>query len=330
MRLAIASLFLMSTFAFPANAADWARSMFGSTSHDFGTVARAAKTEYQFQFENRSNQTIHVRSVRTSCGCTTPIIVTETVEPGQTGTILARFNTHTHTGQRQATVTVTFDRPQFTEVQLLVKGYIRSDIVFNPGEGHFGTIEEGAEKSISIDLDYAGRSDWKILEVGSGDNFISATSEEISRGNGRVKYRLDVKLAGNAPAGPLQSELIVKTNDRNMKTVPLRLLGTIQPTVAVSPQLMALGSVKPGEPIKQVLVLKGQQPFRIVDISSKDFEVRFEPNTDSKPLHTLPLTISPLAATGEIQGKIFVKTDLPGDTVLSLDATCVVQTQSQE
>ncbi len=134
MRLAIASLFLMSTFAFPANAADWARSMFGSTSHDFGTVARAAKTEYQFQFENRSNQTIHVRSVRTSCGCTTPMIVTETVEPGQTGTILARFNTHTHTGQRQATVTVTFDRPQFTEVQLLVKGYIRSDIVFNPGK----------------------------------------------------------------------------------------------------------------------------------------------------------------------------------------------------
>ncbi len=138
--MAALGLLLCQTSVFSS---DWARSMFTATSHDFGTVARAAKTEYRFEFENRSNQTLHVRSVRTSCGCTTPTIETETVQPGGTGVILAKFNTHSHTGQRQATVTVTFDRPQFAEVQLLVKGYIRSDIVFNPGKRCSAPFKKG-------------------------------------------------------------------------------------------------------------------------------------------------------------------------------------------
>ncbi len=93
-------------------------SLFRDASHDFGTVARAAKTEHRFEFQNPYQQPIHVRSVRTSCGCTTPIIETETVPPGGTGIILARFNTGTHTGSKAATVTVTIDRPTFMEVQL--------------------------------------------------------------------------------------------------------------------------------------------------------------------------------------------------------------------
>ncbi len=62
--MAALGLLLCQTSVFSS---DWARSMFTATSHDFGTVARAAKTEYRFEFENRSNQTLHVRSVRTSC-----------------------------------------------------------------------------------------------------------------------------------------------------------------------------------------------------------------------------------------------------------------------
>ena len=36
--------------------------------------------------------------MRTSCGCTTPIVETEIVPPGGRGSILAKFNTGTHTG----------------------------------------------------------------------------------------------------------------------------------------------------------------------------------------------------------------------------------------
>lgn len=301
---------------------NWARSMFSNTSHDFGTVARAANTEFRFEFENRTKQTIHVRNVRTSCNCTSPSIVTETVQPGQIGVILAKFNTHSHTGSKQATVTVTFDRPQFAEVQLTVKGYIRSDIVFNPGEALFGNVQEGDSKSLTVDLDYAGRSDWKVVGLGCNDQFIQTGITELSRSGGRVKYRIDLTLKPDAPVGTLQSEVFVKTNDRSMTSVPLRMLANVQPTIAISPQLVALGDVKEGESVRQILVIRGQQPFRITEIYSDQFDISFDPIDEPKNLHTLPVTLTMKPGKGEIQGKIFVKTDLPGNTEVSVAASC--------
>lgn len=295
-------------------------SMFRSTSHDFGTVARAAKTEFRFEFENPYSQAIHVKSVRTSCGCTTPIIETETVAPGGRGSILARFNTGTHTGARSATVTVSFDRPSFTEIQLQVKGYIRSDVVFNPGEVAFGTIREGTEAISTVDVDYAGRSDWAIIDVTAQDNFLSVKSIEMSRSGGRVKYRLAVTANGQVPSGLLQTEIIVTTNDRNLTRIPIKVNANVQADIAITPQMMALGNLQPGDTVRQVVIVRGYQPFHILEINSSEFDIRFDPIAEAKPLHTLPLTISPRNGSGEVKGRIFVKTDLPGDQIVELGA----------
>jgi hypothetical protein len=297
-----------------------ASSMFHKTSHDFGTVARAAKTEVRFEFDNPYAQPLHIRGVRASCGCTTPIVETETVPPGGRGSILARFNTGTFTGARSATLTVSIDRPTFTEVQLHVKGYIRSDMVTNPGEVSFGTVREGQDSTASIDIDYAGRSDWKLLEVTSQDSFIAAKLEQVNRNGGRAKYKLIVNLNGSAPSGLLQTEVMLRTNDRNLTRVPIKINANVQSDVAVSPQMMALGEIKPGDSVRQVVVVRGFQPFNIVNIDSQEFDIKFEPSSEAKPLHTLPLTLSPRNGTGEVKGKIFVTTDLPGDQVVEVNA----------
>jgi len=299
--------------------------MFHKTNHDFGTVARSAKTEVRFEFDNPYAQPLHIRGVRASCGCTTPIVETETVPPGGRGSILARFNTATYTGARSATLTVSIDRPTFTEIQLHVKGYIRSDMVTNPGEVSFGTIREGKDSSASIDIDYAGRSDWKLLEVTAQDSFLAAKLEEVSRSAGRAKYKLVVELNGSAPAGMLQTEVMLRTNDRNLTRVPIKVNATVQADVVVSPQMMALGEIKPGDSIRQVVVVRGFQPFNIININSQEFDIKFEPSSEAKPLHTLPLTLSPRNGTGEVKGKIFVTTDLPGDQVVEVNAVYSVR-----
>ncbi len=330
MRIAFLAVTALLVGSSGAIASDWTKQLFTLTKHDFGTVARAAKTEFRFEFENRTNQVIHVRSVRASCGCTTPIIETETVNPGERGSILARFNTLTHTGKRQATITVSFDRPSYSEIQLQVNGYIRSDIVFNPGEIAFGTFPEGEEKEALVDIDYAGRNDWQVLGVRCGDSSISGNVKEVSRGGGRVKYQLKVKLDGTAPSGPLLTEVLIETNDRNLKVVPLRLIANIEPAIAISPPLLSLGDIKPGQAVKQVLILKGRQPFNIVDLSSDRFDIEFDRTTEPKILHQLPLLISPRNGTGSQQGDIIVKTDLPGDSQVSVKATYHIKSQNPE
>ncbi|MEQ1830009.1 MAG: DUF1573 domain-containing protein [Pirellula sp.] len=288
-------------------------SMFQSSNHDFGTVARAAKTEHRFYFENPFSQPMHVRSVRTSCGCTTPIVETEVVPVGGRGSILAKFNTGTHTGARAATLTVTIDKPTFGEVQLHVKGYIRSDVVFQPGEATFGNIMQGESKSIDVAVDYAGKPTWQINKVTSSDSYVSVSPSEVSRQNGRVRYNLNIAVSSDAPAGPLESEVIVHTNDRNLTTVPLRLVANITPEISVSPKTLSFGDVIQNEPIKQLIVLKGQKPFAIKSIESDLFSIETAPNEESKTLHALPLVVRPREGDfgKEIQGKIIFTTDLP-------------------
>lgn len=286
--------------------------MFASTSHDFGTVARAAKTEHRFYFDNPYDRPLHVRSARTSCGCTTPIVETQEVPPRGRGSILARFNTDTHTGQRAATLTVTFDRPSFSEVQLHVKGYVRTDVVFNPGEASFGNIQQGKEKTVTVALDYAGRSDWQIKGLATSEAFFSATAQEESRNSGRVRYNLSLTMSDQAPEGPFQSELIVVTNDRNLTKVPLRVMANIVAGITASPTTVSLGDILAQEPVKQLIVLKSQSPFLIKSVNSNVFDVDVKLSEEAKAIQAVQLMLK--AKEGEYgretQGFIRFETDL--------------------
>lgn len=321
MRIVAVALAWCAAFASSSSANSFTQ-LFQETSHDFGTVARAAKTEYRFQFENPYSQPIHVRSVRTSCGCTTPIVETEIVPPGGQGVILARFNTGTHSGARAATVTVTFDKPSFGEVQLHVKGYIRTDVVFQPGEVNFGSVSQGEGKSMDVVLDYAGKPTWEITRIQCDESCIKLEKEEKSRKNGRIQYAIKVRLDENAPSGPIESEIVIYTNDRNLTTVPLKLTANVMPEISIHPSLFSLGDIAIGESIKQVLVLKAQQPFRVLSIKSEEFKIQHgELAEQPKALHTLPIQLQTESkgGFGESKGRVTVETDFPSKPKLSID-----------
>lgn len=299
--------------ALPAN---WITQMIAPTErvHDFGTVARAAKTEHTFFIKNVTQKPIHLSSIRASCGCTTPTIVTKWIQPGQTGQIHAKFNTGSFTGQKQATLTVSIAQPVFTEIQLTVRGYIRSDVVVNPSEFAFGQVPEGERKVVEATIDYAGRGDWRIEDIRSELPFVKADFEELSRSGGRVKYRVVVGLDDSAPAGAIANQLTLVTNDRRLRTVPVSISGEVQPEIQISPQALALGEIIKGKTIQQRLVVKGQKPFKILDITSNEAEVRYTPTSNAKAAHLINLTISPNSQTdGEVAGQILLKTDLKED-----------------
>lgn len=332
MRTLLVAVLLCAAWV-PAASAFQSSQLFQTTTHDFGTVARAAKTEHRFIIDNPYSQPIHVRSVRTSCGCTTPIIETETIPVGGRGSILARFNTGTHSGARAATVTVTIDKPVFSEFQLHVKGYIRTDVVFQPGEAAFGTVMQGQSKSIEVALDYAGKPNWQVNNITCDDGFIQVQSSESSRQNGRVRYNVQVTILPSAPSGPLESELIVHTNDRNLTRVPLRLIANIVPEIAVSPSNLSLGDVTAGDPIKQIVMLKGQNPFRVLNIESDLFTIEVNsPLDESKPMHAIPMVLTPKPGTfgHDIQGKITFTTDLAEKPTLEIGTVFRLKTPIEQ
>jgi len=67
--------------------------VFNSSEHDFGLIKEEnGPVEYSFQFVNQGIDTINIKSVNASCGCTTSGWSKEAIVPGDTGYVKAQFN----------------------------------------------------------------------------------------------------------------------------------------------------------------------------------------------------------------------------------------------
>jgi hypothetical protein len=295
----------------PCLGQEWARKMFKTTDYDFGSVARGAKAEYRFAFENLYLEDIHVASVRTSCGCTAPTVETPLLKTYEQGTILAHFNTDAFQGQRGATLTVTIDKPFHAEVQLQVRGFIRSDVAVEPGSVQFGSIDQGIGFTQTVAVNYGGWGDWRIVDVKSANPHISAQAIEARRSNGQISYTLKVLVDASTPPGYLNDHLMLVTSEGATRQIPVLVEGRVMPSITVSPTALFMGVVQPGQKVTKQLVVKGKKAFRILGINCDDPSFQFDTSKEesAKELHLIPVTFTAGTDAGKVVKSIKIKTD---------------------
>jgi hypothetical protein len=296
-----------------ASAQQWALKMFETTKHDFGTVARGAKAEFEFPIENIFKEDVHIASVRSSCGCTTPSISKNTLKTYETGAILAKFNTSSFLGHRSATITVTIDKPYYAEVQLQVAGFIRSDVVFEPGVINLGQLEQGAGGEAQVKVTYAGRENWNINDVRSGNSNFEVELSEPARGRGQVVYTMTVRLKPDAPAGFINDQLTLVSDDVRNATIPLQVEGRVMSLLDVSPSALLIGAVDPGQKVTKQLVVKSKQKFKVTDVKCEAgdcFQFKLPADDQAKTLHLIPVTFTAGDEPGQFSTKICIETDL--------------------
>ncbi len=309
LRFAVACV--ISVCAATASAQQWAENMFSERSHDFGSVPRSAKVEHQFVVTNLYKDDVHIAGVRSSCGCTQPRILKDTLKTHEKGAIVAAFNTHAFSGQRGARVTVTIDRPKWAEIQLDVHGYIRTDLTLEPGEVNLGSVPEGQTADQKIQITHYGDSDWKITDAKSNSPNIETKLREVSRSGGRVTYELAVALQDDAPAGYLNDQLTLTTNDHS-GAFPVMVEGRVVAPLTVSPAALMIGSVVPGQKLTKQIVVKGTEPFTILDVQCDDPSFAFDLDKAKQPktVHLVPITITAGNTIGKFVRIIEIITDL--------------------
>lgn len=306
-------------------AQEWAQKLFQTTSHDFGSVARGTKAEFAFELVNCYKEDVHIAGVRSSCGCTTPVVTKDTIKTWEKTEIIASLNTRSFTGHKSATLTVTLDKPFPAEVQLHVSAYIRRDVVFTPGSVQFGSVDLGQTAEKTIDVAYAGRDDWRIVDVRSANPHFEVELTEKERGGGRVHYSMVVRLTGDAPSGYLLDQLLIVTNDRNMTTIPLAVEGRVVSPLTVSPGSLVLGVLSPGQTVTKQLVVRANKPFHVLGVECADPAFRFDPSPEAKELHLVPVTFTAGSQAAKIVETIVIRTDLGGGAEATCKATATIE-----
>lgn len=300
----------------------WGNKMFEITDIKFGSVAKGADSAFQVKVKNVYKEDIQITNLTTGCGCVSwdevktnqlPLVVPS----GQTRVVTLRLNTIQFDGERKSNAKVMLLDPVHsasTTVEFPVTAYIRRDVVITPGAVHFGTVDQGTSVERKVDVNYAGRDDWRLTQVKATNPNVAVTMREAGRGNGLVKYELLFSLKPQAPLGVLRDQVIVMTDDVNNPQLSIMVEGTIETDVAITD--IQFGTLQPGQSKVANLIIRGKKPIKIDELyrdrkeSSKIQDEAFKVKLDtvtSKPVHLLPITFTAPETTGAFEEEFVVK-----------------------
>ena len=325
--IVVTALLLMVLASSPVSAQEWARKMFqGEREHDFGIVAAGSEAVHRFEFQNIFEEDVRVVSVRSSCGCTIASIENGEIKTHEKGAVVARFNTQSFRNHKQATLTVRIDRPYPAEVQLIVKGNIRGNVAFEPGGVQVGDVVAGKKSDARIRVTHYGNARWQITDVKTTFDFrqIKVGLTELSRRNGQVVYEMLVQLQDNVDPGYVQGELYIETNEGTRMRYPLAFNGRVVPPLQISPAVLTLGPLEPGETVDHRVLLKSATPFRITNITTNDECLKVQANSEPGRLQIMTVTYTAGQQMGHHRCQATIVTDT-GQEATILDTIAVIE-----
>lgn len=315
-------LLVLCSAASPARAQSWAQQMFDHQSHDFGTVAKGAKAEHRFNFQNVYEEDLSVYSVTSSCNCTIPSVTQTVVRKWEKAAVVAALDTRAFSGARHATLTVRFRGYKGGlafegEVQLNVTGAIRQDVVVQPGVVDLGSVPQGSGVERRATIAYAGNPNWQITAVENANPSLNVRLVESSRDIQRVNYDLTVSVKPDAPPGYIKDQLVLITNDSNLSSsrVPVPVEGVVTPGLTVHPSPLILKAAA-GDQSQAKLLVKSQAPFRVTGVTCADSRFKFELPVVAGALQWVQVRFTAGAAAERVAQTLHITTDAAGSAQL--------------
>jgi hypothetical protein len=111
----------------PAQLASAPVAQFNAMDYDFGDMKQGDKKDYTFNLTNTGKSDLHIRNVRSSCGCTAVAPSKKVVSPGETVPIKVTFDSRGKRGRQSKSITVITNDPKNPTSTLRISCNINAD-----------------------------------------------------------------------------------------------------------------------------------------------------------------------------------------------------------
>lgn len=99
----------------------------------------------------------------------------------------------------------------------------------------------------------------------------------------------------------------------------------VQSDVTVSPSVLNLGRVRPGDVIRKTILVRSSRPFKLLELKASKNDLSATPDPDGpRPLHTVNLTFKVPAQTGPYHAVCEISTDLKDEPATKLSAFATI------
>jgi hypothetical protein len=328
------SFLLMFTILGPAAAQEglpWANKFFTGKEetpppaiiHDFGTMPKGTVRTHRFTMTNIYAVPMQLMEPKPSCGCVSVLAYTGKMDSKETGYIDVKIDTSRVEGNKQVSLPVVFvgNHPKTGErfqsiARLEVRAVSRPDIYMSPGAFAFGVNPAGTKNTQSLTVTYSGRmKGWTITEVGYKKEQFEVTVKPLDVKSGGVSYLVSATMREDVPAGVIDDQIILKTNDPAAPALTVNVSGTVQAALSLVPgDLMKIGNVEVGMKVEKNIIVRADKPFKIASVDGQ---------TDGITVSLLPVPAAKSQVVtvlfqpekpGPVRKILSIKTD-SGDTV---------------
>ncbi|MGC8917002.1 MAG: DUF1573 domain-containing protein [Thermoanaerobaculum sp.] len=300
---------------------------------DFGVVTKGEKIRAVFEVRNTGTAPLDINQVRPTCGCTVAEF-DRTIPPGGKGKVVAEVDTTDFTGPISKAVLVYTNDPALPSVTLVVKADVQAFIDVVPRSFVRFNVLQGEPAEEKVVLVPAQPVDFKVLGVDTGAAPVTASfrkleGSEVIQGRNLPQWEVTFKVPANAPEGPINQKVTVKTSAEKSPNVTVTLTGVVRPIIQVIPPTVDLGTVPNDAPVGRALLLVNNRQNHDLQVASAKassdlFTVEVTPLQPGQR-YQVAVTLKAGAPKGVHKASLVVETNDPTKPKLEVPISVTVQ-----
>jgi len=193
-------------------------------SFNFGLIEEGEKPDHKFIVGNRGNKDLAIERVRTTCGCTSAILGSKTVAPGQTTEVKLTYDSKGRPGKFNRQAYIHSNDPDEPAKKITISGDVVKRTpepakISLEGSLDIGVIEAGNPNRTELKITNAGGQDLIILEIEEGRHTTTDTEDSPPTIAPGSSYNL--KLSISSPKKGVLSDTIVIISNAGRKEVAI-------------------------------------------------------------------------------------------------------------
>ena len=200
---------LISLFMVTVSWAANAKITFEKTEIDFGEAQSGKVVELEYKFKNTGDDTLIIKNIATSCGCTVTKVDKKEYKPGEDGVIPVKFMTQGYNGKVVKTITVSTNDPENVYSRLTLSGnvalkdFAEAELV-GTDRVEFNELKLGEKASETIKIKNTGTIELRFIEVTHDPEITMEFSKKILAPNEEAEITIGFRAmqAGRFSAFP--------------------------------------------------------------------------------------------------------------------------------
>ena len=226
------------------------------------------------EITNSGTQALQLEVEKTSCGCTSAVLSSQSLAPKETGTLTIEMQT-SGWGNKTETVTLRSNDPQHSQFVVTLQVKMPATVVPNPSR-LLMQIREGQVERRSLSLLLPDKA--TIAKISTRQPFVKVKVIDSKPIVGGTLQRIEVSVETSRSAGKVTDVLTVVLKNAPVPQIQIPVECFVKPDISVEPNQIFLGQIPQGSNSHKVFVVQShrKQQFAIEKIESAN------PNVTSK------------------------------------------------